>query len=75
LELIVWHCTKIYRSMVRFVLYTYGKALDFNEHVTNCTDDVKNFIPIFSILENIFAEGTHEVVCWRKNGAVEQMWI
>jgi hypothetical protein len=48
--------------MVRFVLCTYGKAFDFNEHVTNSTDDVKNFIPVFSILENIFAEGTREVI-------------
>lgn len=49
--------------MVRCVLCTYGIALGFNEHVTNCTDDVKNFIPMFSILEDIFAEGTCEVIC------------
>jgi len=45
--------------MVRYVLCTYGKALDFNEHVTNCTDDIKNFIRMVSILEDFFAEGTH----------------
>ena len=53
----------LFRSMVRFVLCTYGKTLDFNEYVTYCTDDVKNFFPTYSILEDIFAEGTRKVIC------------
>jgi len=60
--------------MVRFVLCTYGKALDFNEHVVICTDDIKSFIPIFSILEDfllrahvkLFVEERMEQ--WNKHG-------
>jgi len=67
--------------MVRFVLCTYGKALDFNEHVKICADDIKNFIPVFSILKDfllrvhmkLFVEERMEQ--WNKHGCnVDDGW-
>jgi len=48
--------------------------MDFDEHVTACTDDIKNFIPMVSILEDfllrvhvkLFVEERMEQ--WNKHG-------